>query len=96
MGTVAESWVTNVASINAPGAECDYHIEINDSYACEVRECWCQGGGINGSGQDYGVYLVNNVSDVLVEDNIFGGMRPLWLLPQGAAVQSTDIIIQPA
>jgi hypothetical protein len=40
MGTVAESWVTNVASINAPGAECDYHIEVNDSYACEVRGCW--------------------------------------------------------
>jgi Pectate lyase superfamily protein len=75
MGTVAECWVTNVASIDAPGAECDYHIEINDSYGCEVRECWFQGGGINGPGQDYGVYLINNVSDVLVEDNVFVGMR---------------------
>ncbi|HYZ75558.1 MAG TPA: glycosyl hydrolase family 28-related protein [Chthoniobacterales bacterium] len=85
MGTVAESWVTNVASINAPGAECDYHIEINDSYACEVRGCWCQGGGVNGSGQDYGVYLLNNVSDVLVEDNIFVGMRHSMVIAAGGS-----------
>ena len=85
MGTVAECWVTNVASINAPGAECDYHIEINDSYACEVRECWCQGGGVNGSGQDYGVYLVNNVSDALVEDNIFVGMRHSMVIAAGGS-----------
>ncbi len=85
MGTVAESWVTNVASINAPGAECDYHIEINDSYACEVRGCWFQGGGVNGSGQDYGVYLVNNVSDVLVEDNIFVGMRHSMAIAAGGS-----------
>ena len=75
MGTVAECWVRNVASVDAQGAECDYHIEVNDSYACEIRECWFQGGGVNGPGQDYGVYLINNVSDVLVEDNIFVGMR---------------------
>jgi hypothetical protein len=85
MGTVAESWVTNVASINAPGAECDYHIEINDCYACEVRGCWFQGGGVNGSGQDYGVYLVNNVSDVLVEDNIFVGMRHSMIIAAGGS-----------
>src|SRR5258707_3335006 len=83
MGTVAECWVTNVASINAPGAECDYHIEINDSYACEIRECWFQGGGVNDSGHDYGAYLVNNASDVLVEDNIFVALRPTMVIAAG-------------
>lgn len=75
MGTVAESWVKDVASVDAAGAECDYHVEMNDCYACEVRECWFQGGGVNGPGQDYGVYLTNDVSDALVEDNVFVGMR---------------------
>ena len=75
IGTVANCWLFNVASIDGPRAECDYHVEINDSYACEIRECWFRGGGVNGPGQDYGVYLLNNTSDILVEDNVFIGMR---------------------
>ncbi len=100
MGTVAQCWVTNVASINAPGGECDYHIEINDSYACEIRECWFQGGGVKWFRAGLRVYLVNNVSDVLVEDvSIFSGeagQALLSSLPGGEQSRLTDIIIQPA
>ena len=72
---VAESWVKNVASINHPGTANYAHVLFQSAYACEVRESWFQGGGINGGGQDYGVYLTNNTSDMLTEDNVFVGMR---------------------
>jgi Pectate lyase superfamily protein len=85
MGYVAESWVQNVASKNAQGSECDYHVELNDCYACQVQKCWFQGGGVNNAGQDYGVYLANNVSDALVEDNIFVGMRHSMVISAGGS-----------
>ena len=85
MGTLAESWVENVASVNATGAECDYHILLENAYACEVRECYFKGGGVNASGEDYGVYLINNCSDILVEDNIFVGMRHSLVIAAGGS-----------
>ena len=40
---------------------------------------------INGSGLDYGVYLVNNASENLVENNIFVGMRHSLIVAAGAS-----------
>jgi hypothetical protein len=85
METVAECWVENVASICAPGAECDAHVFLTNTYACEVRECWMQGGGVNGAGQDYGVDVAAVNSDTLFEDNIFIGMRHSMVIEGGGS-----------
>jgi Pectate lyase superfamily protein len=85
METLAESWVTNVASINAKGTANYAHVFFESAYACEVRESWFQGGGVNTSGMDYGVYVVNNGSEMLVEDNVFVGMRHSLIVAAGAS-----------
>jgi hypothetical protein len=48
---------------------------FNNSYANEVRDSWFQGGGVNTSGLDYGVYCFLNTSECLCENNVFVGMR---------------------
>jgi hypothetical protein len=85
MGTVAECWIKNVASINTPGAECDAHVFLSDTYACEVRECWIQGGRVNASGQDYGVYVEGVNSDGLIEDNVLIGCRHSLVVSAGGS-----------
>jgi hypothetical protein len=85
METVAESWVKNVASINQSGTANYAHVIFESAYACEVRECWFQGGGVNTSGMDYGVYVTNNGSEMLVEDNVFVGMRHSLIIAAGAS-----------
>jgi hypothetical protein len=71
----SECWVENVASTCVTGAGNYAHVFLVNDYACELREMWIQGGGDNSSGADYGIYSTNNVSDTLVEDNIFVGIR---------------------
>jgi hypothetical protein len=85
METVAESWVMNVASINQTGTANYAHVYFESAYACEVRKSWFQGGGVNTSGLDYGVYVVNNGSENLVEDNVFVGMRHSLIIAAGAS-----------
>ena len=75
MTGVANSWVSNCAFILASGTANYAHILLYNAYACEVRESWFQGGGMNSSGQDYGAYLTTNTSECLIEDNVFIGMR---------------------
>jgi Pectate lyase superfamily protein len=85
MGTVAECWIKNVASINTTGAECDAHVFLSNTYACEVRECWIQGGRVNASGQDYGVYVEGVNSDELIEDNVLTGCRHSLVVSAGGS-----------
>jgi hypothetical protein len=61
------------------------HVMISDAVECEVRECTFTGGGVNTSGLDYGVYLVNNCSETLVEDNVFIGNRHSMLVAAGSS-----------
>jgi hypothetical protein len=73
MQYVSNSWIMDVAAITEADSEADSYFYFQNTYGCEVRECWAQ--GIPplhaGSGQGYGVYLVSPNSDALVEDNIF-------------------------
>jgi hypothetical protein len=85
MTYTAESWVKNVASVNQSGTENYAHVFFAAAYACEVRDSWFQGGGVNWSGLDYGVYPTNNASEILVENNVFVGMRHSMILAAGAS-----------
>jgi hypothetical protein len=85
MGTVAECWIKNVASINTPGAECDAHVFLSTTYACEIHECWLRGGGVNGSSQDYGIDVVNSNSEDLMEDNVIVGCRHSLVIEAGGS-----------
>jgi hypothetical protein len=79
----SECWIENVYSNNQAGKGNYAHVYLWNDYAIEIRECWFQGGDTsqsgsgspNESGSDYGVYTTNNVSDCLIEDNIFSGVR---------------------
>jgi hypothetical protein len=62
-----ECWVKNVESYNASR----WHIDLNDSAACEVRECEIHDGWSAGGNADYGVALFQWCSQCLVEDNVF-------------------------
>ena len=81
----SECWLNGVRSILSNGTENYAHIMVADTYALEVRKCYLQGGGVNGSGLDYGVYLTNNTSECLVEDSIAYGLRHSWILAAGAS-----------
>ncbi|HMD68401.1 MAG TPA: hypothetical protein VKF42_05925 [Chitinivibrionales bacterium] len=85
LATLAESWVSNIASVQTSGTENYAHVMLTNDYACEVRDSWFQGGGVNGSGLDYGVYIVNNASENLVENNVFVGMRHSMIIAAGAS-----------
>jgi hypothetical protein len=76
-------WVISCHTISISGASCYSHMCVTDSYACEFRENYLQGSGINSSGSNYGIYFVNNVSECLAEDNIGNTLRHSWIQAAG-------------
>jgi hypothetical protein len=81
------SWVKNIACILSSasgGTQNSAHVYFYNSYANEVRDSWFQGGGVNTSGQDYGVACFPNVSECLCENNVFVGMRHSMITSGGS------------
>jgi hypothetical protein len=78
-------FVTNCHTISASGASCYAHYLLENSYACEFRQNYLEGSGINPSGSNYGIYFTNNVSECLVEDNIGNDLRHSWIMAAGAS-----------
>jgi hypothetical protein len=76
-------WVINCHTISLSAASCYAHIYISDSYACEFRENYLQGSGLNPAGSNYGIYFVNNASECLAEDNIGNTLRHSWIQAAG-------------
>src|SRR5258708_5625395 len=70
-----QSWIKNIKCVLASGTKNYCHVFMYNSYANEVRDSWFQGGGVNTSGLDYGVYFFTNTSECLCENNVFVGMR---------------------
>jgi hypothetical protein len=81
LGTVANSWIKNVVSINAGEA----HILIENAYACEVRECYLQDGFDHGPGHSYGIFLTGLNSEHLIENNVVYRCRHSLVIQAGGS-----------
>jgi hypothetical protein len=81
LGTVANSWIKNVVSVNAGNA----HILIENAYACEVRECYLQDGFDHGASHSYGIYLSGPNSEHLIENNIIYRCRHSLIVGAGGS-----------
>jgi hypothetical protein len=69
------SWCKNIKCVLANGTANYSHVYCYNSYANEVRDSWFQGGGVNTSGMDYGIFFTGNTSECLCENNVFVGLR---------------------
>ena len=81
LGTVENSWIKNVVSVNAGSG----HILIENAYACEVRECRLQDGFDHGSSHSYGIYVVGLNSEHLIENNIVYRCRHSLIIGAGGS-----------
>jgi hypothetical protein len=77
-------WIKNIKVLLAASCGNSTHVFLYNSYACEIRDSWFSGGGVNASGQDYGVYCEPNCSECLIENNVFVNLRHAMIV-QGAS-----------
>jgi Pectate lyase superfamily protein/Right handed beta helix region len=63
-------WVSGVETQNTGSSSGSAHIELMESYGCEVRDSYLHDGRSSASGANYGVYLLFVNSDHKVENNI--------------------------
>jgi hypothetical protein len=81
-----ECWIRNVESRQARG----YHISVETSANCEVRQCFVhepfpnKNGANGGGGSDYGICLGLSTTGTLVEDNLALHCRHSFIIETGA------------
>lgn len=85
MNCVANCWVKNVESYNCGS----YHIRIERSYGCVVRDSYIHHGldGYSAATADhgYGLHLICQNSDHLIENNVFYYLRHSMVLEGGGS-----------
>jgi hypothetical protein len=64
------SWVKGVETSNTGSSSGSAHIELKQSYGCEVRDCYVHDGRSSASGANYGVWIMSVNSDHKIENNI--------------------------
>jgi hypothetical protein len=74
-----ECWVKNVESVMAR----KWHIRLNSSAGCEVRECYLHEAWDAGGDAGYGVGLFAYTCNTLVENNVGARLRHAFILEYG-------------
>lgn len=74
-------WIRNVESAYAT----NYHIRIENSYGCVIRDSFVHHGHSYDSDRAYGLHLFGRNSDHLVENNIFYYLRHSMVLEGGGS-----------
>jgi hypothetical protein len=77
----ANCWVSNVKSDKAGHR----HIQLENSYACTVRDSWFSDGYDHGSDHSYGIFLFAWNSDHLIENNIIYRCRHSLVMEGGGS-----------
>jgi hypothetical protein len=77
----ANCWVRNVKSDMAGHR----HVQLENSYACTVRDSWFSDGYDHGSDHSYGIFLFAWNSDHLIENNIIYRCRHSLILEGGGS-----------
>ena len=81
MSSCINCWVKNVESYKAVVA----HVKMTYTFACEVRDSYFHHAHEYGSGRALGVWLLNNNSDDLVENNILYYLRHSLIFSNGGS-----------
>jgi hypothetical protein len=71
-------WVKNIESAKAVG----YHVRIQASHSCEIRDSYMHHGH-NYSSRGYGIVLIDGTTDALVENNVLHILRHAMLIAGG-------------
>lgn len=74
-------WLTNVETSWPQGA----HVELADSFQCQIEDCYFHDGWTQCSGQDYGVWILDHNSNHLIENSIFHNVRHAMVFEAGGA-----------
>jgi hypothetical protein len=81
MSGLAHSWVRNVVSLYPRGA----HIQLRNSFQCEVRDSDFLNAAMTGSGRGYGIFIFGPNSDHLVENNVISRSRHSLIFEGGGS-----------
>jgi hypothetical protein len=72
-------WVKNIESFQCNKG----HIQLLSSFGCEIRDSYFHHGVVYTSGSAYGIMLMNQCTDNLIENNIFYYLRHSMVLEGG-------------
>lgn len=77
----AQCWIKNVASIKTA----TFHVDLDRTVECEIRDSLFSDGWAHGGGRSYGVAPSGRTSAALIENNIFYHLRHAMIVKDGAA-----------
>ncbi len=78
-------WVKGVETQNTGSNSGSAHIEVDESYGCEIRDSYVHDGRSSASGANYGIYFQFSNSDHKVENNIMRHNRHGFVFQGGGS-----------